>query len=89
MYINVLKPFHNGAASIWSWFEMVPCHCCISTQHIITVLREFVVFVVYESIGILSLFWIITPFLNLDEAVSLGNQWQIRFGNHEVLSKLI
>ena len=71
MYIDVLEPLHNCTVTIWSWLEVVTGHSRVSAQHIIFVLREFVVLVVYEGVGVFALLRVVAPFLHFDEAVTL------------------
>ena len=75
MHVNVLEPFHDASLAVRCRFEVIAIQMCFCSNDIVIVLREFVVFVVYEGVGELALLRIVSPFLYLDQTVPLGDQW--------------
>lgn len=74
MHVNVLEPFYDASLAVRCRFEVITVQMCFCSNHIVIVLREFVVFVVYEGVGKLALLRIVSPFLYFDQTVPLGHQ---------------
>ena len=71
MHVNVLEPLHDCTLAILRWLEVVTCHYRVRAHHIIFVLWELLVLVVYEGVGVFALLRVVAPFLHFHEAVAL------------------
>jgi len=81
VHVNVLEPVKLRAVHAWCWTEPVSNHIGVRSNQTVLIGWELLIIVaVVVSIGELSRVRIVSHLLNIDEAVSLIDKWQVRFG---------